>query len=250
MTSPSYVAFGDSMSIDSYPDRQASQLGVRARGLGAASMLFRNNDQLWPEFTGSDLASRWSGLQFLNVSEDGAVGEDIKLQLRRVRDRDVRLATFTMGGNDLLVAYQFGGGTRRLAQLVEHAAERMAESLGIVRDALPDALFVLTTVYDPTDGTGWLAPFPEKLPLEFLDVMNAQFAALVKSDPRALLADVHRHFLGHGLTVTGDEHWYLPGAPIEPGLQGASEIRRVWWEAVSTSLPGLAGQSSDRDDLR
>lgn len=228
------------MSIDSYPDMQASQLGVRARGLGAASMLFRNNDQLWPKFTGSDLASRWSGLQFLNVSEDGAVGEDVKLQLRRVRDRDVRLATFTMGGNDLLVAYQFGGGTRRLAQLVQHAAERMAESLRVVRNALPDALFVLTTVYDPTDGTGWLAPLPEKLPLEFLDVMNAQIAALVKSDSRALLADVHRHFLGHGLTVTGNEHWYLPGAPIEPGLRGASEIRRVWWDALSEGLPALA----------
>ena len=167
-----------------------------------------------------------------------------------MRDLDVRLATFTMGGNDLLIAYQFGGGTRRLGQLVRHAVERMAEWLGIVRRELPDALLVLTTVYDPTDGTGWLAPIPDKLPLEFLDKMNSQIAALVKSDPRALLADVHRHFLGHGLSVSDDEHWYLPGAPIEPGLRGASEIRRAWWDVVAAELPALVPETGCLDNLR
>jgi hypothetical protein len=230
--SPHYVAFGDSMSIDSYPDAQAGMLGIHARGLGAASMLYRNNDGVWPEFAGRDLSSRWPGLQFLNAAADGAVGEDIKLQLGGVRGLEVRLATFTAGGNDLLVAYQFGGGTDRLGELVRHATDRMAEAITIARRALPDALFVLTTVYNPTDGTGMLPPFPEKLPLEYLDEMNARIAAIARHDARAVLADVHRHFLGHGLTVTGDEHWYLPGAAIEPGMRGASEIRRVWWDAI------------------
>jgi hypothetical protein len=232
-----YVAFGDSMSIDLYPDAHAAQLGIDARWLGAASLLHGNNDAVWPEFAARDLRALWPELGFMNVAQDGAVGEDIRMQLGDVRGRDVQLATFTAGGNDLLVAYQFGGGTDRLAGLVQKAADRLAEALAIARRAMPDALFVFTTVYDPTDGTGMLPPYPERLPLEYLDQMNEHIAALVKNERRAVLADVHRHFLGHGLTVSGDDHWYLPGAPIEPGVRGASEIRRVWLEAIS------AGQS-------
>jgi hypothetical protein len=47
-----------------------------------------------------------------------------------------------------------------------------------------------------------------------------------------VLADVHRHFLGHGVTAPEDQRWYWRRNLIEPNARGASEIRRVWWEAL------------------
>jgi hypothetical protein len=96
----------------------------------------------------------------------------------------------------------------------------------------------VTTVYDPTDGSGVLpgvstAAVP--LPMELLDRFNAAVARLARDHPRALLADVHRHFLGHGLSAPPGECWYWEPSPIEPGARGASEIRRVWLDALDAA---------------
>jgi len=70
-----YLALGDSVSIDLYPalDAGATDVAVALERLpdvgavaplGAASLLFRNDDVRWPEFMGRDLVSmhrrRWS----------------------------------------------------------------------------------------------------------------------------------------------------------------------------------------------
>ena len=56
----------------------------------------------------------------------------------------------------------------------------------------------------------------------------------------AVVADVHRQFLGHG-TTAGDPSQVLPrparrdlwycGA-VEPNAWGAHQIRRAWWHAL------------------
>jgi hypothetical protein len=59
-----YVALGDSMSIDLYPaydiagadELNFGMAGLR-RGLGAASLFFQNDDEIWPEFRHRDLRS-------------------------------------------------------------------------------------------------------------------------------------------------------------------------------------------------
>ena len=61
---------------------------------------------------------------------------------------------------------------------------------------------MLTTVYDPTDGTGRLPGLESmgQLPLEYLDRFNQ--GVRQSSHGRAstsVVADVHRHFLGHGV---------------------------------------------------
>jgi hypothetical protein len=48
----------------------------------------------------------------------------------------------------------------------------------------------------------------------------------------ALLADVHKHFLSHGLSAPPAERWYWEPNPIEPSARGASEIRRLWVQAL------------------
>ena len=55
---------------------------------------------------------------------------------------------------------------------------------------------------------------------------------LARESDRILLADVHRRFLGHGVTAPERDRWYWRRNPIEPNARGASEIRRVWLETM------------------
>jgi hypothetical protein len=91
---------------------------------------------------------------------------------------------------------------------------------------------VLTTVYDPTDGTGMLPGLEGygRLPLEYLDRFNDHVRAIATASARTELADVHRHFLGHGVAAPETDRWYWKRSMIEPNARGASEIRRVWLE--------------------
>ena len=95
---------------------------------------------------------------------------------------------------------------------------------------------MLTTVYDPTDGTGRLPGLESlgKLPLEHLDRFNHGVREMARETEHTVLADVHRHFLGHGVSAPEAERWYWRRNMIEPNARGASEIRRVWVDAVGT----------------
>src|SRR5215475_1974838 len=82
-----YVALGDSVSIDLYPALDAGEVDVavalerdptagRVAPLGAASLLYRNADDRWPELAGDDLVSRLPGIEHRNLATDGAtIGE-------------------------------------------------------------------------------------------------------------------------------------------------------------------------------
>jgi lysophospholipase L1-like esterase len=231
-----YLALGDSMTIDLYPERDAlERWGKRETGLGAGSLLFRNVAALWPEFEGRDLATRRHGLEFVDLSEDGALIESVLVQLQRENRRtEVAIATITAGGNDLLGALSLPSfvGLAALAmeaRAIQDAYARMVEK---ARAALPRARLVLTTIYDPTDGTGRLWASEGRLPIEFLKQTNDRIREVAAATRDAVLADVHLHFMGHGMTAPADERWYWPPNPIEPSARGASEIRRVWLEAL------------------
>jgi lysophospholipase L1-like esterase len=230
----SYVALGDSMSIDLYPEHDArDRLGVEHIGLGAASLLFRNVDALWPEHAGRDLATPFPTMAFINRTSDGAFIDTV-LEWQLAGLRDVSLATLTVGGNDLLAALALSSAGADAVR-VEVAAihDRYARLVGTLRDALPDALLVLATIYDPTDGTGLLPPSPGRLPIELLKQTNERIRALARTTPGCALADVQMHFMGHG--VHAGDSWYWPTSPIEPSARGASEIRRVFWAALATA---------------
>jgi hypothetical protein len=117
---------------------------------------------------------------------------------------------------------------------VSLAARRYTDLVETVREELPRATLVLATVYDPTDGTGRLPGLEAygRLPLEHLDRFNEQIRELSRAMPGVVLADVARHFLGHGVSAPELERWYWRRNLIEPNARGASEIRRVWWQAV------------------
>ena len=233
-----YVALGDSMSSDHYPTCDVRGLDMpppRLDPLGAAALLYRNDDVRWPDFAGRDLAHRSPGVVFTDLTEDGALIEDVSSgQLDRLghdlHDPGI-LVTLTAGGNDLLDAL-FAG--RPLERVVPGIERDYTELVNLLRGEMPRATLVLTTVYDPTDGTRVLPRLQElgRLPLEYLARFNGHVRETAARTPGALLGDVHRHFLGHGITAAGLECWYWSPSPIEPSARGASEIRRVWWEAL------------------
>ncbi len=224
-----YVALGDSMSIDVY---------AGGPGRGAASLLHRNRDADFPDWAGRDLATR--GYAVLDLTYDGATTAGVLEQQLPRLDRRPDLVTITMGGNDLMGAYGDAAAAEAVVRTVAERGERILGALATGPGGLPRT--VLTTVYDPSDGTGavpggTLPPWPDGP--RMVRALNAALTTLAGRHG-AVVADLHAHFLGHGSTA-GD-----PGQPdprpanrdlwfcgvIEPNAWGAHEIRRVWWETL------------------
>jgi lysophospholipase L1-like esterase len=237
-----YVALGDSMSIDRYPDldhagRQRLRLPVT--GLGAASLLARNDDHVWPEFAGRDLGTRFPGIECRFPAADGATTEDVlSSQLGALDGVDARadaVVTLTAGGNDLLSLigapdHSGEAGVARLLRTLEAIVEG-------VRHRLPRAVILVANVYDPTDGSGDLDGHrlrPQEM--RWLRDANAGVGRLCAAR-NARLIDVHGHFAGHGRSAPAAERWYWADSLIEPGVVGASEIRRLWLSALGLGGP-------------
>jgi lysophospholipase L1-like esterase len=243
-----YAALGDSMSIDLYPALDAGEIDVAVAlerdpqagsvaPLGAASLLHQNDDARWPEEQGADLVTRYPGITFQNLASDGAtIGDVFGEQLQQLEPSDAEtLITLTIGGNDLLSAF----ANRPRATLLERIARDVAEAyeflLDAIRRARPNSLILLTTIYDPSDGTGRIPGVLEDagtLPLSVLHGMNDHIRRLVAGTPNTALADAHAHFLGHGATAPAEERWYWRRSLVEPSALGANEIRRVWRDAL------------------
>jgi lysophospholipase L1-like esterase len=253
-----YIALGDSMSIGLYPAldlagvetvRDRSEL---KRGLGAASLLYRNDDALWPEFARRDLASVAPHLEFRDehdlsapiararsdlLAADGATTSHVlSHQLPEVKPAtDPTLVTLTAGGNDLLELLGSGASATEEAvddRVVEPIARRARRIIERTLEKLPNATILVSTVYDPTDGSNDLGWGRLDREAGWLTAYNDALRAIVAEFGSTRLADIHRHFLGHGLSVPDSERWYWSKLIIEPNLRGASEIRRVWLETL------------------
>lgn len=243
-----YIALGDSMSMDLYPALDAGEIDVAvaleravAAGhvapIGAASLLYRNADDRWPDDIADDLTTRFPGIAFENLAMDGGtIGDVFGEQLPKVDDSaESILFTLTAGGNDLLSAF----GNRPRPSLLEKIATDVIEAYDFLVDTLrgrfPNATLIVTTVYDPSDGTGLIPGVYDDagpLPLHALDRLNDHIRALALSTRRLLLADVHAHFFGHGVSAAEEDRWYWRRSLIEPNARGASEIRHVWLDAL------------------
>ncbi|HJQ18883.1 MAG TPA: SGNH/GDSL hydrolase family protein [Gemmatimonadaceae bacterium] len=246
-----YVALGDSMSIDLYPALDAGETDVAvalewdARAgtvapLGAAALLHQNADDRYAEFQGRDLATMYPGITYTNLAEDGAtIGDVFGSQLASLPASDApTLITLSAGGNDVLSAF----ANKPVASLLKRVVQDIGDAHDFLVEALrrgrPNALVVVTTVYDPSDGTRSIPGVLEgagPLPLEALHELNVRIARLADEHRGVVVADVHRHFLGHGVTASEADRWYWRRSWIEPNAAGASEIRRVWLDAIDAA---------------
>jgi lysophospholipase L1-like esterase len=243
-----YIALGDSMSIDLYPALDAGETEVavalewNARAgklapLGAASLLHRNADERHPEFTGNDLVSRYPEIGYLNAAEDGAtIGDVFGSQLPQTPEsEDPTLLTLSIGGNDLLSAFANRSSAKLLRQVVKDVGEAYEFLVESLRRTRPNSTILVTTVYDPSDDTRRIPGVFDgegPLPLESLHDLNDRIRAMAATWPNIAVADVYRHFMGHGVTAPEPDRWYWKRSWIEPNAPGASEIRRLWLDAL------------------
>jgi lysophospholipase L1-like esterase len=242
-----YIALGDSVSMDLYPALDAGEIDVavalerdpsagRVAPLGAASLLYRNVDDRWPEDAGNDLSSHHPRLTYENHASDGAtIGEVFGEQLTHLEEsEEPSLVTLTIGGNDLLAAFASRPRLRdRIAADIAEAYEFLVDS---IRRSHPNGTLVLSTVYDPSDRTGKIAGVYDDagpLPLEMLDAFNEHVRTLARGTPNVLVADLYARFLGHGVTAADADRWYWSRSLIEPNARGASEIRHAWLDALA-----------------
>ena len=174
----------------------------------------RNDDRLFPEFRGRDLASRGPA-RLDHRAVDGATVESLPAQARGLRPTEGSLALLTIGGNDLLAG--LAADTGRGLRAFESALERFLHQL-------PIRPVLLGTVYDPTfgdDAHNFLSIDPRIARANLSRVNSIIHALAVRYGE---LVDLHAHFL------TGDPSWFT--LTIEPSLIGASEVRRAFLAAL------------------
>jgi len=242
-----YVALGDSICIDLYPalDLASRRSPELPAGVGAASLLYQNQDWLWPDFAGHDLASYNPEMAFTNFTADGATTTDVLEDQVAVlpADSGPALVTLTAGGNDLL--WMSGSSEEGCTRALRQAERNLREIIRRVRDHFEAVTIIVGTVYDPSDGTaltddgywGYGDSMLKELSRSGLDGYNDAVAEIA-AEEGCLLADIHGHFMGHGTTVKDRaERWYWQGLIIEPSARGASEVRRLWLRCLEAE-PG------------
>lgn len=238
------------MSVDLYPALDAGEIDVavalervpsagRVAPLGAASLLYQNSEQHWPDDLGNDLSSRYPHIVFENLASDGAtIGEVFGEQLTQADPSDDPvLITLTLGLNDVLSA----AAIRPRRDLLDKIGSDIVEAYDFLVDTLrgqfPNGTLVLTTACDPSDGTGKIPDVYDggPIPLEMLERLNGHIRALAGGTPNVLLADAYKHFLGHGVTAAGDDAWYWRRSLIELNARGANELRHLWLDALDSA---------------
>ncbi len=227
-----YTALGGSMSIDDYPIFDlVEQTRQSYKRVGSASLLYRNNDELWPEFTGRDLVHNGFDMYEL-LAEDAARMPDVLGNQLPVCDQASNLVSLTIGGNDLLHIL----ATVREMDKIESETRTLEREYAWMVDRIhhhaPKATVLCTSVFDPTDGTGQLRGEGSKVPIHLLYDLNEAIANTCHARSFTKFADVCKHFTGHGISSNDAGRWFWKGSVIEPSARGASEIRRCWLEAL------------------
>lgn len=228
-----YSALGGSMSIDDYPIFDlVEQTKQSYKRVGAAGLLYCNEDNLWPEFKGRDLYSVAGYDTFELLAQDSARMPDVLGNQLPLTSHDAELITLTIGGNDLLYILSRLNTAEEIANEARALHREYAWIIDRIHHHAPKATIICTSIYDPTDGTGKLFPDGAKVPIHFLTELNDSIRETSAQRSFTRFADVAKHFFGHGIPARGDQRWFWKGSVTEPSARGASEIRRVWLEAL------------------
>ena len=242
-----YLALGDGLSADLTPalDLKVADISVAlerdARSgdvppVGAASLLFENDAERWPDFIGDDLRTLTGCTEIVRLCTDGAsLGDIFDEQLMTLEPGDApTLITLTAGAIDLLSAVATKPAPARMEAIVRDAVTGVIALAETLHGKFSDLSLVLTTLPDPTDGLG---VFPEErdgvaVPATALLQFNAQLRQRGNELPGTVVAEAHAAFLGHGLTAPAEERWFWRRSPHEPSALGASGLRACWLQAL------------------
>ncbi|WP_199336986.1 SGNH/GDSL hydrolase family protein [Oscillatoria sp. FACHB-1407] len=111
-------------------------------GVHPGQLLVQNDDRLFPEFQGQDLASRGSA-RLEHRARDGATVVGLPSQAQGLQVGKKAIAMITVGGNDLLMG---------LLQDTGSGITAFANALDTFVQQLPIRPVLLGSVYDPTLG--------------------------------------------------------------------------------------------------
>ena len=187
-------------------------------GVHPGQLLVQNNDRLFPEFQGQDLASHGSA-KLEHLARDGATVRGLPSQAQGLRVAGKAIALITVGGNDLL---------QGLIQDTGAGITAFADNLDTFVQQLPIRPVLLGNVYDPTlgDDKRNFSGVDPAIARKNLQRMNTAIQAI--ANRYGQFVDLHAHFL------KGDPSWFT--ATIEPSLRGASEVRRAFLPSVMSNI--------------
>jgi acyl-CoA thioesterase I len=204
-------AASDSFTLVTFGDSILDCGHYNAHGVHPGALVVRNDDELFPQFRGQDLASRRHA-RLAHGAVDGATVEGLQAQLERIRTvRTPGAVMLTVGGNDLLrgLAGDRGAGLLAFERKLQAFLARLS-----IRPVL------IGNVYDPTFGDdtrnflGVAAVTARRNHARVNEVLQRA------AERHGALVDLHAHFLH------GDPSWFTH--TIEPSLMGASEVRRAF----------------------
>ena len=243
-----YLALGDGLSADLTPalDLKVADISVAlerdARSgtvppVGAASLLFANDGERWPDFIGDDLRTLTGCAEIVRLCADGAsIGDIFDEQVIDLEPCDLpTLVTLTAGAIDLLSAVATKPAPARMDAIVRDAVAGVIALGATLHARFSDLTLVLTTLPDPTDGLG---VFTEErdgvaVPAAALLSFNSQLRERGSAMPGTLVAEAHAAFHGRGLTAPEAERWFWRRSPHEPSALGASGLRACWLRTLS-----------------
>lgn len=187
-------------------------------GVHPGQLLVQNDDRLFPEFKGQDLASRQSA-RLEHRARDGATVAGLPSQAQGLQVTGESIALITIGGNDLLqgLIRDTGSGMNAFANALNTFVQR-----------LPIRPVLLGSVYDPTvgdDSRNFLG-IEASIARKNLQRINLSIQEIATRYGK--FVDLHAHFL------QGDSSWFT--STIEPSLRGASEVRRAFLPDVMSSI--------------
>ena len=241
--SPSTVIFlGDSITAGA---------GAQNADKKYASLLVNNTDD-WPEWDGIDLATRYPGIEVVDVSQGGSwTGTVLNEQIGRFEDQltlpfeGEALVVITVGGNDLQsVLLNPSGVDERIEKTVGNWREMAEYFLDAQR--FPDGSTVLmANVYEPTDAVGQVGNCFYGLNISslmpHLHNANTQLRGLSEEVGFSAL-DMRGTFLGHGFNYNDpttayynkdDPSLWLANDCVHPNPRGHHEIRAMFWRAIA-----------------
>ena len=239
--------------------------GYNAQGLNAAgghgyARLTVNNHKDFPAYQGHDLATLFPGVDFRSAAKSGATSSDtvgnLKSALAGSLPKSVPgdvVVLINVGGND----FNDSPTVMVSPQLTANAAAKLRQNLAQIVQLLKaryddpqqgkEVLFLFDNIHDPTDGMGSVpkqftngfckllanplfTPQVRQIVLANLATMNAAIAAEATAQG-ARLVDIHRGFLGHGMS-SGAGRW-IDTDCVHPTNPGHDLIRRLAWEQLT-----------------
>ena len=244
-----YLSIGDGLSADVSPalDLKVADISVALERdansgevppVGAGSLLFRNDDERWPDFIGDDLHTLSGCAAMRRLATDGAsIGDIFDEQVMALEPSDApTLITLTAGAIDLLSAVATQPAPARMQAIVRDAVTGVIALAEVLQGKFSDLTLLLTTLPDPTDGLG---VFPDEragdaIPITALLEFNAQLRERAAVLHDTIVTDAHAAFMGRGVTAPESDRWFWRRNPQEPSGAGASGLRGVWLDALRT----------------